>query len=278
MIFEDWYDGPDMRELDFQSPSRPQPAGGFSPVELGAYENYETSPTAVAELEIPQDIPFSKGFEDEPQFNQGDPTNVGDVVVYGSRYSRFVGWSAAGSGPSDQGWEGNDSDQFVFTPNWGCTGAPNGQAPDDHTMVRVRLIAQQIAAQLDNPALNQNWEWGALIYVTADNHMYHTDLFSVRSSGGISFPLNDPGFLPDGATIVGWVHSHPYIYGEPDQNGLSDVDSRAFQTFTNNANGRYTVSSDLMTYVFNQSGSRLTEFDEGDGEGDSGKRVITCGT
>lgn len=212
-----------------------------------------------------------------PQSN-GPPTQVGDVVVYGNA-RRLVGWSASASPMDNGGWDGNDSDQYVFQPDWGCTGTPDGTAPDDHTMVRVRAVAEQAAERLKGSDLNNNWEWGVLIYMSPDGWLHTTDPFSVRDPGQIGFPYADSGYLPDGATIVGWVHSHPYVPGSPSQSGLSDVDDDAYTTMSNQAasNGnRFSVSSTLMTYVLDRQNNRLLEFDVDDDEGDSGVRVRPC--
>lgn len=215
-----------------------------------------------------------------PQATQDPPvTDVGEVVVYGGQYSRLVGWQSS-NGPMDGGWDGNDSEQYVFVPDWGCTGAPDGTAPDDHTAVRVRLIAQELAARLDSPDLNSSWEWGALIYQTADGWLHTTDIFSIRQPGVISFPYGDSGYLPDGAMIVGWVHSHPFVYGDPPQSGLSGWDANAFETMTQaaaNQGNRFSVSPTLMTYVFDRSGDKLFEFGEDDDEFDLGQWVKECG-
>jgi hypothetical protein len=201
-------------------------------------------------------------------------------VVYGSGV-RLIGWGSNASPIDDGGWDGNDSDQYVFQPDWGCTGAPDGTAPDDHIMVRVRAVAEAAAARLQGSDLNSSWEWGVLIYMSPDGWLHTTDPVSLRDPGSIGFQFDDAGYLPDGSTIVGWVHSHPYIAGSPPQSGLSDVDDDAFQTMTQAAaaNGnRFAVDPSLMTYVLDRSGNRLYEFDVDDDEGDSGVRVRRCGS
>ncbi len=202
------------------------------------------------------------------------------MVVYGGGV-RLIGWGSNAPPIDDGGWDGNDSHQYVFQPDWGCTGAPDGAAPDDHTMVRVRAVAEAAAARLQGSDLNNDWEWGVLIYMTSDGWLHTTDPFSNRSSGGLEFPYRDGGYLPDGAMIVGWVHTHPYIRGEPPQFSMSDRDADAFETMTSRAadNGnRFSVDQNLMTYVLDRSGNKLYEFDVNDPEGSMGVHVKKCGS
>lgn len=175
------------------------------------------------------------------------PTDLGEIVVTGS-YRRLLGWAAASAG-SDGG-----SSVQEYQPDYTCSEAPDGDAPDARTLDRMRAIAEQIAARINALGASERYEWGSLIYMVGDR-MYHTELVSIGRSDAIGFRYS-PDYLPDGAHIIGWIHSHPIVRGEGiDQGGLSPEDDRAPRTFREEAardGGRFSVDSNVMTYVLDQ--------------------------
>lgn len=135
-------------------------------------------------------------------------------------------------------------------------------------------MAQSLAENIRG--LDRSWEWGALIYIL-DGELHSTTIITQQSSTEIGFPYGSNSYLPDGAHIVGWIHSHPDIPGQPPQMYMSGDDMGARQTMLDHADGRYTVAENLMSYVVAMDDHRLYEFDQDDGEGELGTNVTPCG-
>ena len=58
---------------------------------------------------------------------------------------------------------------------------------------------------------------------------------------------------------------------------MSGDDADAYETMIANADGRFTVDTNLMTYVLDNETGKLTEFDEDDREGTRGVDTTACG-
>lgn len=201
-----------------------------------------------------------------------DGGNPGDVDVIGERdkwWEDLLDPPGGGNGGSS-GDGGSGGDPPPIEPPCGG-GAPNGPTPVGVDMETLRDLARSVASTL--AALNGDWEWGSLIY-TFGGQLFSTQPITQQSPDSIGFLYSA---VPDGATIVAWVHTHPDIPGDPRQNGLSRIDNGARATMVDASNGRFSVDPALMTYVFDNETDDLLEFDEGDGEGSRGIDITPCG-
>ncbi|MBO9500911.1 hypothetical protein [Brevundimonas sp. A19_0] len=225
-----------------------------------------------------------------PQFGAGDPgsgddggsTDLGDIIVvgdpdYDDPYDDWweTGGSPGGEGPdpgTGSGTGGSGDGGEPVDPD--CGGAADGPTPDGVDLGDLRDEARRIAAEIADR--ESSWEWGALIYIL-DGQIYSTEIITQQHDDSVGFPYGSSSFLPNGAHIVGWLHSHPYDRNGPDQGRMSGDDAGAYETMTANANDRYTVDTNLMTYVLDNETGKLTEFDEGDREGARGVDATACG-
>jgi hypothetical protein len=216
-----------------------------------------------------------------PLFGAGDPgsgdddpgTRVDDVIVVGERppeddpYDDWweTGGSPGGEGPdpgTGSGGGGGGDGGDPADPD--CGDAPNGPTPQGVDINDIRDEARRIAADIADR--NSAWEWGSIIYVL-DGQIHSTNIITQQSSEGVGFPYSSSSYLPDRAHIIGWVHSHPYDRTGPDQGRMSGDDADAYETMIANADGRFKVDTNLMTYVLDNETGKLTEFDEDDREG-----------
>ena len=100
------------------------------------------------------------------------------------------------------------------------------------------------------------WEWGALIYKDANGQLYVTAPFTAQSFDSLNGARVRP---PDGAHIVGYIHTHPIDLNE-DRRTLSGED-RQFINQLLGLTGRYTTDPNLMAYVTTRDGGSDEHFD-----------------
>lgn len=135
-----------------------------------------------------------------------------------------------------------------------CGPPADGPTPQGVDINALRDEARRIAA--DIAARNDDWEWGAIIYVL-NGELHSTSIVTQRLSDSIGFNYSSSSYIPDGAHVVAWVHSHPYAYNAPNQDYMSERDEGARQTMVDNANGRYTVDPALMSYLLDNERDEL---------------------
>lgn len=153
-----------------------------------------------------------------------------------------------------------------------CGGeAPDGPTPEGLSIDDLRDFARSVASQI--AALNDNWEWGAVIYVM-NGQLFSTTPVTQQDPNNVSISFNG---VPTGAHVVAWIHSHTYSYGDPDQDLMSqdDVDARA--AILGMSGGRFTVDSALMTYLIDNRRDDLLEFGINDNNRESGQDITPCG-
>jgi hypothetical protein len=259
-----------------EQPGSPDPgaADWFSHEPADDFETwlFETQPKADLEDFGPMFVEGEGGGDDDGAHE------LDEVVVTGSRIVRFPTAVQVTIGDVEQPVGGDVGGGGVFDPvdedDDDCGPPPDGPTPAGVDVDDIRDKAREVAR--DIAARNDAWEWGAIIYVL-NGQLFSTGVVTQMQEDSIGFNYSNPGYIPNGAHIVAWVHSHPATSGTISQDYMSDRDAGAGRTMRDNANGRFTVDSALMTYLIDNELDRLLEFDGNDREGSRGKNVTPCG-
>lgn len=212
-----------------------------------------------------------------PAKSDARATNPGDIIVTGERpgfdllyYVNDAGGviGDGGGGFGTGGSSGGGSDD----PDHECPVAePNERSPEDIELDLLRQSAQLAAEKIAEG--DKRWEWGSILFLW-NGGIHSTHPVTDRKPDQISFNYTESGSIPDGAHIVGWVHSHPNGGSRP--NALSDLDVDIYDTMTGNSHGRFTVDPNMMTYVIDNRTGWLHEFDQGDGTTSTGPVIPDC--
>jgi len=231
---------------------------------LGAWE--AAPPTPIYEFD--DDIaPLLLGANDD------DSTTVEPVII-------TVGQTPHAPGG---GYDGRQQDTASITDEapdetLPCTPPFEGTAPDGVDMDKMRDLAREAADDIRNN--NTDWEWGALFYLDQNGELHATRLVTQQSAETVGFPFGDPSFLPDGATIVGWIHNHPYERGTGAQDRFGADDEAGLNVMREQArdsNGRFSFDPKAITYTLDNATDRLSEFDEKASQNARGTQIGDCG-
>jgi hypothetical protein len=132
--------------------------------------------------------------------------------------------------------------------------SPEGVSPAD-MLAAARAAAAEIEAAND-----ENWEYGAFIY-TLNGVVHRTPIHTDQSFDTINWSTN---WLPDGARIVGMIHSHPND-GVMDQRMLSSQDWNAYNTLQNSTLPRgITMDANALHFLYSDQDSGLRAYDNTD--------------
>ncbi len=221
--------------------------------------------------------PMFLGEEPPPPPEDDGAAELDEVVVTGTRIERMPTAVQITIGDVGEPPIGGDSGGGSFDhpddEEEDCGPPPDGPTPEVVDVNDIRDKAREVAR--DIASRNDNWEWGAIIYVL-NGQIFATGIVTQEQEDSIGFNYSNPGYIPNGGHIVAWVHSHPATSGTISQDYMSDRDAGAGRTMRDNANGRYTVDSALMIYLLDNDLDRLLEFDGNDREGSRGKDVNPC--
>ncbi len=186
-----------------------------------------------------------------------------------------TGWGDAGYGPGSGGWQGGG----------GCSGqaSPEAAYPDalDTPCVETTFVGSTVSVdRVNNAALaaandmatrSQNWEWGAFIY-ELNGVVQYTPLFTDQRWRDVNF---DTSTLPDGAHVLGIIHSHP---NDPNVDDRTPSDSDwdvLYQAFAGRTTSRYSIDSNLLMYIYTSEDGRTRPYDNTDRSGSQRTRA-TC--
>lgn len=196
------------------------------------------------------------------------PTTVDDVIVRGG------GGGGGGGGyyPPDMGGGygggGSSGSADYDDPNCTCGDAYTGPEPADTNMQKLHHTVQYLGDVIKN--MNDNLEHASLIYRMADGTISYTNIATGTLNETASL---DTRSIPDGATLVGWIHSHPSDPGT-DQRFASDAatsynnigDWGAVDTLiaAGAASGRFDVDPNMLTYIIDNASGKTFEYDVND--------------
>ncbi len=204
-------------------------------------------------------------FGDDPPVDEVDEVVVTGYSGGGNDYGGGGGGGAGGGNwPTDTTWldpEAPDND----LP---CTPPPDGPTPTGVDMDELRREAKEIGRKLDELTRSDGNEWGSLIYRNADGTLGISGPHTIGSPDNIGYPSDA---IPDGATLVAEVHSHPYRRGEP-QGRLSVDDEAGRDVISEN----FDADPNFMTYVWDERNDELHEFDKDDHALRTGTRIGDC--
>ena len=118
-------------------------------------------------------------------------------------------------------------------------------------------------------------EHSLLIYLDADGVLGFTD--PTTGGPGETAPI-DFGGIPDGGTLIGWMHTHtsqPGINGgypsdgSNAENGMGDWAVRDLLVSLAMQSDRISVDPNMLMYLLDTEGDRLYEYDKDDRDSDS---------
>lgn len=256
-----------MSDWMFETPSADggQIADLFTPPAQPIDENW-LGDSLKAETFSPDEILFNG------LFNNGDVTDLDDVVATGTRWPSFPSFpgnpevSPSLFDDTDDGGGGMWADPDGQDED--CGPSPDGPTPEGYSMDDIRDAARIVAEVISG--LSNGNEWTSILYVV-DGGIYSTPPYP---SPNDEDAVIDRAAIPTDAHVVAWVHSHPHRMQDASQGRLNSVDASAIERITH-PSGRYTVDSSLMAYIL--AGNKLYEFDQDDQEGDRGADVTRCG-
>lgn len=208
------------------------------------------------------------------EFNDG-PSNPGDVEITGPGDTSWSNPPLDGSGNGGDGGPvtgGGGNGEPPPPPPPPCGGeAPDGPTPAGVGIQALRDFVRGVASQI--AALNDDWEWGAVIYMM-NGQLFSTPPVTQEDPNNVSIGFSG---VPTGAHVVAWVHSHTFEYGDPSQDRMSQDDADARDGLLGLSGGRFTVDSALMTYVIDNGRDELHEFGVDDNNRERGQNVTPCG-
>lgn len=204
----------------------------------------------------------------------GNVTNLSGITVTHPGYDDYpyAPWDpndGVGPGGGSSGGGDGDNDEEV------CPGGPtpNGETPAGYDIGNIRAEAQEGVDKIQ--AESKSYEHGVVVY-SLNGELQTTRSVTQNSNSQVGFPFSDPSFIPTGAHVIGWIHSHPDLHDGVRQDTMSEQDDDAHDTFTDNANGRFTVDAALMTYVIDNKTGKVYEFNRSDRDGARGQALVEC--
>lgn len=201
-------------------------------------------------------------------------------VNYRTYEPRGGGWGGGwGEGRfGDEGWDTNTND----------SGGGGSWSPEDDYPIAAETPcvettfagADYSVSRANNAALaaanaikgkSQAWEWGAFIYVL-DGHIYYTEPFTDQDPDRVQFKTS---ILPDGAHVLGIVHSHPDDSRVDDRTpSPADWDDVYDSLAGKSANGK-TIDSNLLMYIYTDEDGKTRVYDNTD-DGFNQRDDVTC--
>lgn len=111
-----------------------------------------------------------------------------------------------------------------------------------------------------------SWEWGAFIY-ELDGHVYHSPLFTSGSHDFIRFGdyMDNPQYLPEGAHVLGLLHSHPddpFVTG--DGRPSDDDWNRVYARLSGESHYGRTYDKNMLLYIYTDETKRTYVYDNTD--------------
>lgn len=197
------------------------------------------------------------------------PTTVDDVIVRGGGgggsgsggfYPPDMG---GGSGGSTGGVGGADYDD----PDCTCGDGSSGPEPDTNTQ-KLHHTVQYLSDIIRG--MDINLEHAALIYKMPDGTISYTNISTGTNTG--TAPL-DTRSIPNGATLVGWIHSHPSETGTDQRypsdettsyDGIGDWQSVDRLIAAGAASSRFDVDPNMLTFIIDNASGKTFEYDIND--------------
>ena len=227
----------------------------FEPAD-GAGWKFEAGAAALAaKAPTPPDTIFDDvdgdGNEDEPIPVRGQrPPRIDDDSSWGIPSGEpDSGPSGTGGGPSGGGPSNQQKEDADDTP---CV----DEVPAGADLDEINDLAKFMGTKLAGLQDATGWEWGAFIY-RLNGQLYQSDPFTARHHDDlIGASVN----LPNGAHIVGYIHTHP-IDADSDQRLLSSIDRQFISTLVGMTDN-ITADSKLLAYVTTKDKDQGTYSDE----------------
>lgn len=205
---------------------------------------------------------------------------VAELVVIKRRTPPSTAAAGGGGGYAPTGTTAEITDNAPETPHpsEGCGPPPIGPTPDGVSIEQIRKHAAALKELLNTaPGGGETYESGGFVYVDTLGNLGHTALVTnERSDEEVSVST---AHVPDGARIVGWVHTHPPRPGQPNQKALSDVDRTGRRLIGSTPPRGVTVDPKMMSYVIDlKDENDMYEFGSGDlhGSGGGANRIGAC--
>lgn len=176
-----------------------------------------------------------------------------------------------GTGPGDGG-EVDDPE---------CPGQPSVGAMPEADAAALRALANELAERI--ASMNHQREHSAFIFVLADGTLSSSTIRTGNAGETAPFTTAD---IPTGATVVGWIHSHPYQQGVDGrfpsnennaENGIGDWGARDMLVQAGAASDRFNVDMNMLLYILDTLGDKLYEYDKDDRDNSTVGERTSCG-
>lgn len=193
--------------------------------------------------------------------------NPGDITVEPDQWE-WWDWGAIGGGygGNNGGGGGGGGSDPNDDPNCTCGDNSTGPAPDADKQT-IDNIVNYLANLMKN--LPSNLEHSAFIFKTADGTLSYSNILTGTLN---NTPPMSSALLPDGATLVAWIHSHPadagtdqrfpsspgQSYGPDDWSGVDALIAGGA------ANPRYDVDPNMLLFILDTASGKTFEYDVND--------------
>lgn len=216
--------------------------------------------------------------DDEPP-----PTELDEIVVTGFRIAVMA--HLAGGGTSGAGDSGGEEQNEIDPDSPGVDGGgdcggdiPMGPMPGvDINALRdlVNAIGQELATW------NHNLEHSVLVFLDASGNLDFTHP-RTGTNGSVDVRTTD---VPDGSTIVAWIHTHPdnggFLGAYPSneynaEDGPGDWAIRDMMVTAGANSTRYDVDPDMLIYILDTVDDLIREYDRMDRDESSPGELTSC--
>lgn len=161
-----------------------------------------------------------------------------DIVPYTD------GGGNGGGTPSTQDAAHQQTDDADATP---CV----DEVPAGVDLAHLNDLAKHMGIHLGALQDVSDWEWGAFIYKGSDGQLYQSEPFTAGHHGDM---IGASIRLPDGAHVVGYLHSHPED-DTMDERTLSTADREFITGLIGSSNTHFTADTKMLAYIVTKDGT-----------------------
>ncbi len=198
---------------------------------------------------------------------------MSDIVVNGVRNIVTLGdpfygsgnfWDSNNVNPNDGAPPVSPEDNYPKARNTGCVSTEFEKTNLETS--RVNNAALDASNQIkEKTGKEANWEWGAIIYELNGLVQYTSPPFTSEKRDRIDWQFD---LVPDGAIVVGTIHSQPYD-GVEDQRAPSRSDWEVFDRimkpdFAESYDSKFQIDGNMLQYIVTNQDKLTRVYDRKD--------------